>query len=124
MHTGGVDVVVARHDRNVLGISERLQPGESGFVLARKADVGEVAGNCDMIRLLGHRIDGDGIGEQSLVHRAALALPIQIAKSALQVPIARVETGYGSEVQVGDVGKGDGIGHAVPEFERGDRGAW
>ncbi len=63
--------------------------------------------------LLGHRVDGDGIGEQSLVHRAALALPIQIAKSALQVPIARVETGNGSEVQVGDVGKSDGIGHAV-----------
>ena len=114
-----IGVVIAGHDRNVLGRPERFQPELRQFDLAVERQVDEVAGDGEMVDA--HGLDvGDDRADHAIMHDvAAMALPVDVADHALgrEVPIGYI--GKGTEMDVGDMGEPEHhafLGYAAEAF--------
>ncbi len=108
----GVDVMIARHDRHVLGRAHRVQPRLRRLVLHRQPEIDEIARDGDMIGLVRQQVRDDEIERGARMGAPALALPVEVAEAALNVEVAQSDAGQRRKMHIRHVGKRDRFAHA------------
>ena len=92
--------MVAGDHGHILRRTQALHPGQRVDVLLRQADVDEVARDGDVVGRLGLEVGDDALEHVHPVGIAAFAQPIHVAEQPFDIPIARSETGDGTQVHV------------------------
>jgi hypothetical protein len=80
-----IEIVIARHERDVIGRAELFEPRTRGPKLRRKRNVDEIPGDRQMVVLLGGEIAHDRIQYIRTMDRSALTQPVEIAERAFSV---------------------------------------
>ncbi len=119
-----IGVVIARHDRNILGRAQRLQPEPRQLDLAVERQIDEVAGDGEMVDA--GRLDvGDDRAEHAVMHDvAAVALPVDVADHALGREVAIGYIGKRTEMDIGNMREPEHhafLGYAAGAFHPRDR---
>ena len=108
-----IGVVVAGREGHVRRLAERPHPFRRATKLRRQRDVDEIAGDRDMVGLLGAHV-GDQTGERRHVAEAfAPALPVDVAHEALEPHLVEARPRQRPEMDVGEMGDGEAHRRAV-----------
>lgn len=106
-----IDVVIAGHDADAVGRTDALEPAPRACEFRCEAEVGEIAGDQDVIGGLRTDVGDHAFGHRSLVRMAAVPSPVDVTGQSLGVPMARREAGDWAKVDVTDVGDDDAVEH-------------
>ena len=108
-----IDVVIAWHQRHIGWCTHCRQPCVSRVVFSGQSDVDQVAGDRDVVGSLRLHIGNQSINDTTLMYMLASALPVDEAKRALRVPMARRKANDRAQVHIGEVRDGHRFGHRL-----------
>ena len=95
-----VSIVIARHQRNPIAASERLQPPQRVGAFVGQSDVGQIAGDRNVIRGARTHIRHDRIQRLDPMHAATPAPPRQISENAFVAEVAQARTPQRRQVRI------------------------
>ena len=102
-----VDVVIAGHGADTLGRVEALQPRAANCKFFRQRDVGNVAGDGDVVWILFVQVCGKRVERGAGMDQVPPAPPIYVAGHALADQLVRPRRRQWREMDVGEVGEGE-----------------
>ena len=97
--------MIARHETDVFGVSQGLQPSAGEMKFRWKTDIGDVPGDRDMAWMMGSQIRHDLRKDVHIMGAGAGAFPVQIAGHPLADEVTPAQTWQGPDMRVGQMGK-------------------
>ena len=102
-----IGVMIAGDGGDPLRGPKRAQPFSGKHELLRQAEIDEVAGHRDVVRLPLDDVLGQHIEDVAAMHELAPAMPIHIAEHALAEEVATAGPRHRAQVDVGQMGEGE-----------------
>ena len=84
-----------------------MQPFRGAQELLRQAEIDEIAGHRDVVRLLLDDVAGDKVENVATMHEFPPAMPIDIAEHALRHELAAPGPRHRAQMNVGEMGEGE-----------------
>ena len=100
-----ISVVISGDETHFVRLPERLEPGGRERKFGLEANVEDIPGHRDMIRLLRMNIGDDGGENVHIMRERAPALPIHVAGNALAEELAPMRAGKGADMGIREMGK-------------------
>ena len=108
-----IGVVIAGDGGDAIGRPEMVQPLRGEDELLRQAEIDEIAGHRDVVRLPLDDIPGQDVEHVAPMHELPPAMPIHIAEHALAHQLAAPRLRHRAQMNVGEMGKGEqGLGQS------------
>ena len=102
-----IDVVIAGNERHVLGGAEAVEPMAPARELLGQRDIGEIAGDRDVVRRLLLQIGDDLVQHGAIMDEAPPAPPIDVAGGPLADKLAPARLRQRRQMRVGEMGEGE-----------------
>ena len=108
-----IGVMIAGDGGDALRRPKRAQPFSGKHELLRQAEIDEVAGHRDVVRLPLDDVLGQHIEDVAAMHELPPAMPIHIAEHALAEEVATARPGHRAQVNVGQMGESEQGGRTM-----------
>ena len=99
--------MIAGDDGHLGGRAQRFQQGAAVHEFLRQRDIGEVAGDRDVVGLLRLQVGDDLAQHLGVVDEAAIALPVDIAGDPLADQLGDARRRQRRQMRVGEMGEGE-----------------
>src|SRR5581483_3446567 len=87
--------------------ADAFQPGPSGREFGLKRDVGDIAGQRDVIGILHLQIGDQAVEDGAIMNKAAVAPPVDVAGDPLVHKLAQARPRQRRQMRIGQVGEGE-----------------
>ena len=104
---GDINVVIAWDEADVVRRSEARQPVAAARIFRRQADIGDVTGDGDMVRLLRLHIGDEPRQHRAVMHQMPLAPPVQPAGQPLAGQFTQARRRQRRQMRIGQMGEGE-----------------
>ena len=102
-----IGVVIAGDRRHLARGAEMMQPFGGAHEFLRQAEIDEIAGHGDVVRLLLDDVAGDEVEDLAPMHVFPPAMPIDVAEHALAQQLAAPGARHRAQMDVGQMGEGE-----------------